>query len=562
MKFDNKKVNIIVVVLFAIVLLSTTGLVLAINGVFDNSKTQVSRDKTNVILQQDENNEKLVHVYLGMADEASIASFQVGLDIDVVASAVVDFNWSNDLKENILKRNELSGEDSDKRLNLYYVGTKELNTNTVDEIEIGTIEISIPNDEESQLVIAPNEEFTKTVSIGHNKSNVTTESTDILVANLNKKEIPLEKIELDITDKVIDVNDVFNLSLTYTPDETTEDKTIKWYSSDDTIAMVDYRGAVTGLSEGIAYIYAEVGDLKVSCKVTVKAPRIELQKIELNKAEVALTEGQKEELSVRYIPDGVIYEGTLTWESSNENVATVNNGEVIAVGPGETTITVTATENGNTYTATCKVVVEKLQDDTILIDENDFDLSIGHTRKLNVIGDGVEGANVTWESSDSNTISVDENGVVTALKEGKATITAKVNGKEVSIEVTSVFKEVKAVQLKVEKDTLKLGETTNFEISVLPEDASLPVEYTITSSDSNIVDIDENGQLVAKGVGKAIITVKTANGAISQIEITVTEKSNGPDTGDIAVYALLVILAISIIGIVFVLTKKAKASRN
>ena len=207
-------------------------------------------------------------------------------------------------------------------------------------------------------------------------------------------------------------------------------------------------------------------------------------------------------------------------------------------------------------------MVEKLQDDTILIDENDFDLSIGHTRKLNVIGDGVEGANVTWESSDSNTISVDENGVVTALKEGKATITAKVNGKEVSIEVTSVFKEVKAVQLKVEKDTLKLGETTNFEISVLPEDASLPVEYTITSSDSNIVDIDENGQLVAKGVGKAIITVKTANGAISQIEITVTEKSNGPDTGDIAVYALLVILAISIIGIVFVLTKKAKASRN
>lgn len=508
------------------------------------------------------NIEKLVHVYLGMADEASIASFQVGLDIDVVASATVDFNWSNDLKEDILKRNELSGEDSDKRLNLYYVGTKELNTNTVDEIEIGTIEISIPNDEESQLVIAPNEEFTKTVSIGHNKSNVTTESTDILVANLNKKEIPLEKIELDITDKVIDVNDVFNLSLTYTPDETTEDKTIKWYSSDDTIAMVDYRGAVTGLSEGIAYIYAEVGDLKVSCKVTVKAPRIELQKIELNKAEVALTEGQKEELSVRYIPDGVIYEGTLTWESSNENVATVNNGEVIAVGPGETTITVTATENENTYTATCKVVVEKLQDDTILIDENDFDLSIGHTRKLNVIGDGVEGANVTWESSDSNTISVDENGVVTALKEGKATITAKVNGKEVSIEVTSVFKEVKAVQLKVEKDTLKLGETTNFEISVLPEDASLPVEYTITSSDSNIVDIDENGQLVAKGVGKAIITVKTANGAISQIEITVTEKSNGPDTGDIAVYALLVILAISIIGIVFVLTKKAKASRN
>ncbi len=561
----NKKKLYIIVVLLAIVLLSTTTLVLAVSGVFDNiSEPHISRDRTSVILTQDENDEKLIHVSLGMADDASVASFQVGLDIDVIDSADIDFRWSDSLKEDILKNSEFSEEaNGDKRLNLYYVGTKELNTNDVDVVELGTISANIPDNMESQLVIAPDQNFTTIASIGHNRAEVITESTDILTTSINRKVVAIEKIELNETEKEIDVNDVFNLTVNITPSDTTEDKTIKWSTSDDSVAIVDYNGTVTGLSKGIAYIYAEVGDFKVSCKVTVNQPKVALQKIELNKVDVTLTEGQKENLSVRYIPDGVIYEGTLLWESSEENVATVNNGEIVAISAGETVITVTANEDGNTFTATCNVKVEALPEDTILINENDFELSIGHTEVLSVISNNIDVSNVTWKSSEPDIISIDENGVVKALKEGKATITAIVGDKEATIEITAIFVDITSIKAKVDKKELKVGETTNIDITVLPENASLPLEYEITSSDSEIVSVDENQKLVANKAGKAIITVKAKNGVKDQTEIIVIEeKSEAPSTGDIALSALIVVALVSIAVIAVLLIKKDRLSNN
>lgn len=557
MKLNKKKASIIVVLL-AIVLLSTTSLVLVVSGVFDKitNSTTVSRDRTSVILLQDENDEKLVHVYLGMADDDSVASFQLGLGIDVNASTDVEFNWSNDsLKENYLKKAELSGEDSEnKELHLYYVGTQELNTNEVDEIEIGTINLSVPNDEQTNLVITPDQDFTTISTIGHNRIKTVTEPTDVLSNVINEKNIPLDEITLNVTEKEINVNDVFELELTYSPDDTTDDKTIKWSSSDDSIALVNANGAVTGLREGIAYIYAEVGDKKATCKVIVNEPKIELQKIELNKTEVTLVEGQKASLSVKYLPDGVIYKGTLEWESSNTSVATVDNGEIVAVGTGETTITVTAEENGNTFNATCKVTVNKLPEGNIAIDESDFDLSIGHTKQLSVIGNDVDTSNVTWESSDPSIVSVDENGVVTALKEGTATITARVGDKVATVQIVSVYKEIKLIEIQAEKTKLKVEETSNTQVIVYPEDASLPIEYTLTSSNPEILSVNDSHQITGVSEGKAILTAKTDNGVTDQVEITVVDKGLALATGDstlgIAVSIIIFVLSINVIGVI------------
>ena len=574
MNFSKKKINMTIVVLLAVILLSATGLALATaNGVFGNidNDVHVSRDKTNVILSQDEENEKIVHVYLGMADDASVASFQIGLDIDVDDLSKVNFKWNNSLpKEEYkdyrysTKLDESTGKNNE-RLNIYYVGTKELNTNDVDIIEVGTIEFDLDDEIASELVIASDPDFTTIASIAHNGVNVPTDPMDILQTKLNNTLIPLQSIKLSMIENTINVNDVFSLSVEFTPEETTDDKTIKWSSSEETVAMVDVNGEVTGLSEGVAYIYAQVGDLEpVSCKVTVKAPVITLQKIELSKSELTLKEGQNyESLTVRYLPDGARYDGTLEWKSSNMEVATVDNGKITALSAGETDITVKAVVGEETYEATCKVIVEKVAEDTIVIDTNDFDLSIGRERTLKVLSDTLDVSNVVWESSEPTVVSIDENGVVKALKEGNVTITARVGDKVATININAVYKEITSISIEAKNTTLEVGDTTEIVVNVVPEDASLPLDYTITSSDNDVVSINEDGTITAKKAGKSILTVKAASGAIGQVEIEVVEEiKDSPNTGDIAVGALIALMVVSIVAIAVIMKKKASLKNN
>ena len=563
MKLNNKKTKIIVVLL-AIVLLSTTSIALAVNGVFDKIVNSiVSRDRTNVILLQDQNNEKLVHVYLGMADDDSVASFQLGLNIDVNASTDVKFNWSDNLKEDYLKQVEFSGKDSEnKELNIYYVGTKELNTNDVDQIEIGTIEFSVPNNAQTNLFIAPDQNFTTISTIGHNKIKTKTESTDTLSCVLNESLMPIKSIALDVTEKTINVNDVFELNLTITPEDTTDDKTIKWSSSDDSIAIVDTNGAVTGLRKGIAYINAQVGSFKATCKVIVNEPKIELQKIELNKTDITLYEGQKDSLYVRYLPQSYIYKGTVNWQSSNTSVATVSNGKVLTVGEGETTITATVKENGKTFNATCKVKVIKIPEGQIVIDENDFELSIGHTQKLNVLPNNVDTSNVNWESSDSSTVSVDSNGVVKALKEGNAIITARVGDKVATVNITAVYKKIAAIDIIPDKTKIKVKETSDVKFTIYPEDASLPLDYTLVSSNPEILSVSADNKISGVSEGKSILSAKTADGTVGQVEITVVSGGLSPKTGDIAIGCVILAMLASVVTIVVLMVRRNKLNKN
>ena len=79
-------------------------------------------------------------------------------------------------------------------------------------------------------------------------------------------------------------------------------------------------------------------------------------KVELNKTSLTLNVGDEETLIPTITPDNATNKN-VTWSSDNENVATVENGKVTAVGAGEATITVT-TEDGS-FTAICTITVEK-----------------------------------------------------------------------------------------------------------------------------------------------------------------------------------------------------------
>ena len=124
--------------------------------------------------------------------------------------------------------------------------------------------------------------------------------------------------------------------------------------------------------------------------------------------------------------------GTIVWSTNNSSVATVSNGTVSYVGPGNATIT--ATVQGTAYSASCSVVVsgEPVTPTGIVIDQDSVSVSANRTTQLTytIQPTGATGT-INWTSSD-DTVATVSNGLVTGVAEGTATITATIDGTALS----------------------------------------------------------------------------------------------------------------------------------
>ena len=130
----------------------------------------------------------------------------------------------------------------------------------------------------------------------------------------------------------------------------------------------------------------------------------------------------------------------VTWTSSDNTVATVSGGKVTAKGEGTTTITAT-TKNGLKATATVKVEAKGVKVDAVTLNKSSESLDAGQTLQLVATVTPANAdpkyAALTWKSSDAKIASVDQSGLITAVKKGTATITAETaSGKSATMEVT------------------------------------------------------------------------------------------------------------------------------
>ena len=141
--------------------------------------------------------------------------------------------------------------------------------------------------------------------------------------------------------------------------------------------------------------------------------------IGLSKKEVKLLKGQTETITAT-LTEGV--SGTITWESSNTNVATVANGTITATGTsGEATIT--AKVEGTEYEATCKVIIiQKITG----ITASDVTVEKNETAKIQVTTTpSGEVEDLTYTSGTPGVATVSADGTVTGVSEGTSVITIK-----------------------------------------------------------------------------------------------------------------------------------------
>ena len=244
----------------------------------------------------------------------------------------------------------------------------------------------------------------------------------------------VEVTEIILSQSAITIEEGSTLALTATvnPDYAT-DKTVTWSSSDADVAIA-VKGVVVGLAQGTATITAKAGDKEATCVVTVVKKAIAVRSIELDQTEVTVEEGDTLTLTATVNPDNAD-DKTVTWKSSNTDVAIVNDGVVIALTPG--TATITATAGGKT--ATCVITVEErfIPVTEVILSHTEVTLNVGDKLELTatVLPEDATKKTVTWKSSSSKVASIRKS-VVTAVAEGTAIITAKAGDIEATCVIT------------------------------------------------------------------------------------------------------------------------------
>ena len=314
-------------------------------------------------------------------------------------------------------------------------------------------------------------------------------------------EILASSVTLDKTSVEVLIGQTVHLSATVLPEATT-DKTIRWSSSDDSVAMVD-EGTVTAHKVGQATIKATCGNKEASCVVNVLP--IMVEEISFNKTSVSLKAGETVTLTATVKPDDAT-DKTVTWSTSDASVATVNDGVVTAKKVGTATITAKAGDKS----ATCEITVVATPVTSVTLNKTSASVKAGETVTLTatVKPDDATDKTVTWSTSDASVATVND-GVVTAKKVGTATITAKAGDKSATCEITVVSTPVTAVTLNKTSVSLKAGETVTLTATVKPDDAT---DKTVTwgSSDESVAKV-ENGIVTAIGKGLSTITAKAGD---------------------------------------------------
>ena len=203
-------------------------------------------------------------------------------------------------------------------------------------------------------------------------------------------------------------------------------------------------------------------------------PEVTVSSVTLNQSTAEMMEGETVQLTATVLPSDAV-DKTVTWASSKQSVATVSNSGVVkAVAEGETTITASA----GGKSATCKVTVAKklVPVESVSLDKALLSMVEGDTYTLvaTVNPSNATEKTVEWVSSKQSVATVSDSGVVIAVSEGEATITASAGGKSATCKVTVSKKIIQVESVSLSQSTAEMieGESIQLTATVLPADAT------------------------------------------------------------------------------------------
>ena len=382
---------------------------------------------------------------------------------------------------------------------------------TLTPADAGNVTYAISNSsvvevKDGKIIALAEGEAAITVSFAGDKKYADAENKTIAV------NVTLKDVSISLNNSTLDlfIGDNFTIVATTNP----AGLDVSFVPDDSGVYSVDENGTITALREGTGNILVKFGGKGIyaenSTEIPVTVSKVPTE-IKIASPTGEMSAGAMAHVAAELNPSKA---GNLTYTSNDTSVVNVSETGVIKANmAGTALITVSFAGNDNYAAAENKTIAitVSLNDASISINNSTLDLCVGDNFTI-VAATNPAGLNVTFVPDDSGVYSVDENGTVTALREGTGNILVKVgdgkvyaeNSTEVTVTVSKIATEITLTNETIE---LKPHKSIGDLASLSPAEAG---NLTYTSSDEDIVLVSEEGVIYARIKGTATVTVSFA----------------------------------------------------
>ena len=344
------------------------------------------------------------------------------------------------------------------------------------------------------------------------KGSVIVKENGALLQNKDGQNVKLQKVTVETDSAVTIDTNVKDMQVTKATTALTVNGTVDKLQADQNVT-VNGNGRINEKTGA--------GQIEGNVKIGVTGVRLEPTEITLNVKGTTT-------LKATVAPENAT-DQTVTWESSDNQVATVENGVVTAKAPGKATITVKTVDGGKTATCTVNVNGPQTKPVTnVTLNKAAMTLEVNGTEKLTATVEPSDASNkdVTWESSKKDVATVEQDGTVKAVGAGEATIKVTAqdgSGKyaECKVTVSAPTKPVTNVSLNKTELKLEVSGTEKLEAKVEPNDATNQ-NVKWESSNNDVATVEQDGTVKAVSAGEVTIKVTAQDGSGKYAECKVT----------------------------------------
>jgi uncharacterized protein YjdB len=305
-------------------------------------------------------------------------------------------------------------------------------------------------------------------------------------------------------------------------------RAVAWTSSDESVAIVTSAGRVVSQAVGSATITAtSEGKLGAATIVVIPVP---VATVAVSPATQSVDVGSSTPAFTAVTKDGsgnVLTGRAVVWTSSDPNIATIDSTSGIASGVAPGTVTITATSEGKTGTATLTVNPVAVGSITVTPPSQSIVEGTSTTTPFTATDSHdhlLTGHGLTWMSSDTTVATIENSGKAHGLSPGTVTITAASGGMSgtASLIVTPV--PVARVAIDQLRPTVLVGSTVQLTATTRDAGNHVLTGRVITwgSSDETLATVDNTGLVTGMAPGSPTITA-TSEGQSGIIVVSVLE---------------------------------------
>lgn len=320
----------------------------------------------------------------------------------------------------------------------------------------------------------------------------------------------------------VQTGSTFQITPVFTPEDATNQK-VTYQSSDPSVATVDEKGVVTGVTKGNTAVIcqSDEGKIVVYCNVHV----IEGVSLTLKPAAREIAIGKT--FTITKIINPIEADPTATWESSDPAIATVTkNGKVKGIKKGSCVITCILTKYN--VRATCEVTVATLKT-TVSLNKTSIRMGTGttYTLKAKIWSNNTRLPAVRWKTSKKRIASITQKGKIKAKRVGNTVITA-VSRDKLKVKAqckVRVIQRAKSIKIKPNYAICYVGGTRQLSVVMQPKSTTLH-SVTWESEDTSIATVENNGMVrgIAEGETRIVATTKDGGKKKAYCVLKVTEK--------------------------------------